>query len=358
MTTPALQRLRERFPQASITILADEKVAELWQDHRSVNSVLTFKRSDGPWSVAPRLRGYNFDAALIFPNSPRAALEPWLAGIPNRIGYAGHWRRWLLTHRVEHASGQLRPRRRGVREIKRLVRDESAPGPEQGTIRYTHQIHDYLGLAAALDANPSPVPPRLEVKSQEIESAITSLRELLPAGQSNRTGQSPVWLGVNASAAYGPAKCWPLERFAAVTRLVSEKMPNCVWLHVGSRTDWVLGQRLADRAAGSFVNLAGKTSLRQLMGVLCLCRVLLSNDSGPMHVAAALGTPVVVPFGSTSPELTGPGQPGDAANHLLRGEAQCAPCFRRTCPIDFRCMTSISVEQVAGAILESLKASF
>jgi heptosyltransferase-2 len=174
------------------------------------------------------------------------------------------------------------------------------------------------------------------------------------ARQPNSASQSPVWLGINVSAAYGPAKCWPLERFAAVTRLVSEKVPNCVWLSFGSGRDWVLGERLASMGTGSVANLAGKTSLRQLMALLRICNVLLSNDSGPMHVAAALGVPVVVPFGSTSPELTGPGLPGDRKHHLLRGHSPCAPCFRRTCPIDFRCMNSISVEQVAAAVIESL----
>ena len=101
------------------------------------------------------------------------------------------------------------------------------------------------------------------------------------------------------------------------------------------------------------LNLAGQTSLRELMSLLKLCRVLLTNDSGPMHVAAALGTPVVVPFGSTSPELTGPGLPGDPRHRLLKSDAPCSPCFLRECPIDFRCMNGISVERVVEAVLVS-----
>ena len=89
------------------------------------------------------------------------------------------------------------------------------------------------------------------------------------------------------------------------------------------------------------------------MALLKLCRVLLTNDTGPMHVAAALGTPVVVPFGSTSPELTGPGLPGDARHHLLKSDAPCSPCFLRECPIDFRCMNGISVAQVVEAVLSA-----
>jgi heptosyltransferase-2 len=105
------------------------------------------------------------------------------------------------------------------------------------------------------------------------------------------------------------------------------------------------------------VNLAGKTSLRQLMALLKTCRLLLTNDSGPMHVAAALGTPVVVPFGSTSPELTAPGELGDPIHHLLQSKAACSPCFRRTCPIDFRCMSGIPAERAVTAILEILAAA-
>ena len=97
--------------------------------------------------------------------------------------------------------------------------------------------------------------------------------------------------------------------------------------------------------------MAGQTTLRELMSLLKLCRVLLTNDSGPMHVAAALGTPVVVPFGSTSPELTGPGLPGDLRHRLLKSDAPCSPCFLRECPIDFRCMNGIPVERVVEAVL-------
>ncbi|MGA2854691.1 MAG: glycosyltransferase family 9 protein, partial [Verrucomicrobiota bacterium] len=100
-------------------------------------------------------------------------------------------------------------------------------------------------------------------------------------------------------------------------------------------------------------DLCGQTSLRELMALLKCCRVLLTNDSGPMHVAAALGTPVVAPFGSTSPELTGPGLPGDARHRLLKSGAPCSPCFLRECPIDFRCMTGITAERVVDAVLDA-----
>jgi heptosyltransferase-2 len=161
-------------------------------------------------------------------------------------------------------------------------------------------------------------------------------------------------LGLNPGAEYGPAKRWPAESFAAVAREVSRKHGNCAWLAFGGAGDWQLCSDIARLAGGGVVNLAGKTSLRQLMALLKLCRVLLTNDSGPMHVAAALGTRVVVSFGSTAPVLTGPGLPGDARHQLLQAAAPCSPCFRRVCPIDFRCMTGISPARVVEAVSQAI----
>src|SRR6185436_18141860 len=121
--------------------------------------------------------------------------------------------------------------------------------------------------------------------------------------------QTPVWLGINPSAAFGPAKRWPEQNFAAVVREVSQRINNCGWLIFGDAKDVRLCLEIAHAAGKRAINLAGQTSLRELMALLKLCRVVLTNDTGPMHVAAALGTTVVVPFGSTSPELTGPGLP-------------------------------------------------
>jgi heptosyltransferase-2 len=201
-----------------------------------------------------------------------------------------------------------------------------------------------LHLAAALGANPEPLAPQLFVSSDEIEAVKKKF------GLEQIT--QPVF-GLNPGAEYGPAKRWPVERFIAAAREI-QKRTNCVWLIFGGRNDAVVAGQIesaiGNRQSGIF-NLAGQTSLRELMATLKLCRVLLTNDSGPMHVAAALGIPVVVPFGSTSPELTGPGLPGDSRHCLLKSDAPCSPCFLRECPIDFRCMTGITVERVVEAVL-------
>ncbi|MCX6927812.1 MAG: glycosyltransferase family 9 protein, partial [Verrucomicrobia bacterium] len=200
-----------------------------------------------------------------------------------------------------------------------------------------------------------PLAPKLEITAAEVKEAEeVLLSELRSRPGVSSSGKTTILLGLNPGAEYGPAKRWPAENFAAVAREVSRKIENCVWLAFGGRGDWKLCDAIAQRASGHVVNLAGKTSLRQLMALLKLCRLVLTNDTGPMHVAAALGTAVIVPFGSTSPELTGPGLPGDPRHQLLQSVAPCAPCFRRECPIDFRCMTGISPGRVIEAISHSI----
>ena len=360
MTTPALQRLRAARPEAHITLLTHEKLSDLWLGHPSLDAVIPFATGESPWSVAGRLRGLGLETALVLPNSPRSALEVWLARIPQRVGRARRWRNWLLTQAVAPRPGQGRMPKRSVREVNRLVRLAAETAPLATTAspgRPTHQLHDYLHLAATLGANPEPLPPRLEISAAEIRQAEDTLLSGARSKLSSATPGKPlVFLGLNPGAEYGPAKRWPAASFAAAAREVTRRLGNCVWLAFGVTGDWELCEEVARRAGGGVFNLAGKTSLRQLMALLKLCRVVLTNDSGPMHVAAALGTPVVVPFGSTSPELTGPGLPGGLRHQLLRAAAPCSPCFLRDCPIDFRCMTGISVERVVAAVEAALVA--
>jgi len=163
--------------------------------------------------------------------------------------------------------------------------------------------------------------------------------------------------GMAPGAEYGPAKRWLADRFIAAAREV-QKLTSCAWLIFGGANDaQIAGQIEPAIRHSSFAirNLCGQTSLRELMALLKSCRVLLTNDSGPMHVAAALGVPVVAPFGSTSPELTGPGLPGDPRHRPLKSGVPCSPCFRRECPIDFRCMNGIRVESAVTAVVETTR---
>ena len=351
MTTPALLRLRERFPDAQITLLAPEKLRDLWRHHPAVNETISFAPGESVFSVGKKLRPGKIDLALVLPNSPRSALEVWLAGIPRRIGHARPWRNFFLTTVVVPRAGSVKMQKRSVAEIRLLVAaDVNRRVTSNGRVltnaaTNTHQIHEYLHLVAALDASPEPLPPALFVMPDEIETAKNKF------GLDKIT--QPIF-GLNPGAEYGPAKRWPAGKFIAAAKEIQQRT-HCAWLIFGGRGDIELTGQIAAALHASrftFHDLSGKTSLRELMALLKLCRVLLTNDSGPMHVAAALGTPVVVPFGSTSPELTGPGLPGDSRHRLLKSDAPCSPCFLRECPIDFRCLNGITVERVVEAVLE------
>jgi heptosyltransferase-2 len=341
MTTPALLRLREKFPGAHIALLTPDKLNDLWLHHPAVNETLSFSTGENAFAVGKKVRAGKFDLTLVLPNSPRSALEVFLAGIPKRIGYARAWRNLFLTQTVVPRTDAVKMQKRSVAEIRRLISHNPDARPQ--TPHSSHQIHEYLHLAAALGANPEPLPPQLAVTPEEIEAAKKKfgLSEIM----------QPI-LGLNPGAEYGPAKRWPIERFIATARRIQQQK-DCLWLMFGAKNDAPIAQRIEIGLGGmpTVMNLTGQTSLRELMALLKLCRVLLTNDSGPMHVAAALGTPVVVPFGSTSPELTGPGMPGDPRHRLLKSEAPCSPCFLRECPIDFRCMNGINVERVVEAVL-------
>jgi heptosyltransferase II len=348
MTTPALLRLREKFPNAHITLLTPEKLRDLWLQHPAVNEIIPFTPGENMFSVGKKLRAGRFNLALVFPNSPRSAIESWLAGIPQRIGYARPWRNFFLTDAIAPRSGVVKMQKRSIGEIQRLI-NSPVGGIQNSKLKTqnfpSHQIHEYLHLSAALGANPEPLPPKLFVAPDEIEVARKKFGL-------NKIAQP--FFGLNAGAEYGPAKRWPAERFIAAAREIQQRA-NCVWLILGGKGDLAIANRIESGIRNSkfkTINLTGQTSLRELMSLLKLCRVLLTNDSGPMHVAAALGTPVVVPFGSTSPELTGPALPGDARHRLLKSDAPCSPCFLRECPIDFRCMNGISVERVVKIVLE------
>ncbi len=350
MTTPALLRLREALPDTHIALLTHEKLAGLWAGHPAVNEVITFTPKQGVFSIARRLRAGNLDTALVMPNSLRTGLEVRLAGIPRRIGYAGSWRNWLLTEAVPWRADVVKMRKRTAGEVRRLVADPQCAGSETGAPPATsHHIFHYLQLATSLGAKLEPLAPFIAVSDAEVEAVKAKFN--LSAG---------LLIGLNAGAEYGPAKRWPADRFIATAKKLRARL-NCSFVIFGGPADSALAAEIAaaliatpavgvQSSAVSVTNLAGHTSLRELCAALRACRVVLTNDTGPMHLAAAVGARLVGLFGSTSIELTGPGLPGDSRHILLRGEAPCAPCFLRECPIDFRCMKSLTVERVVQAV--------
>lgn len=345
MSMPAVARLREAYPHAYIAMLTPAKLAELWTHFPAVDQVLTFTPTDGLFSIARMLRQEQFNVAVVLPNSPRSALETWLAGIPIRIGYSRPWRNLFLTVRVQPRAESYRVKKRSAREVRKLI---SKPGPANEQPEFTaasHQVYDYLHLMSCLGAKNELVQPMLSVPKAEKELFTKRFLEQLGPGFSENLNLAALAPG----AEYGPAKRWPAQRFVAAANELNSRT-GCRWLIFGSTADVHVANEIA-RAVPSAVNLCGRTSLTELIAGLALCRVLLSNDSGAAHVGAAVGTPVVVPFGSTEPALTGPGLPGDKKNRFLRASVLCAPCFRRTCPIDYQCMKSITVEQIVDAVM-------
>jgi heptosyltransferase-2 len=349
MSTPALQRLRESFPAAAIALLTPEKLEDLWQRHPDVDEVIPFSSRDGVFSVARRIRPRKFEAALVFPNSPRSALEVFLGRVPRRYGIARPWRNSLLTDVIASPRTEIFMRKKSAAEVRRLVRRS----PESWRARYPesgHHSYRYLHIGAAFGARAEPCAPRLTVTTEE----ISQIRQKFSSGDAN----TPI-VGFNPGAEYGPAKRWPMERFIEAARRIHGQTGAACWIFGGSG-ERGLGQHFVEELRKSAVaarSLAGETSLRELCAALKACSVVITNDTGPMHVAAAVGTPVVAPFGSTSPELTGPAYTEGKGHLVISGNAPCAPCFRRSCPIDLRCLNDVPVEEVVDSALQAFRSA-
>jgi lipopolysaccharide heptosyltransferase II len=244
--------------------------------------------------------------AILFPNSLRVALEARLAGIPRRVGYPGHHRRALLNQ-------VLAPKKK---------KETRPPG---------HQVHHYLALAEFVGA--------------EIDGALAPPRRTV-----RDAGAAPV-IGVCPGAEYGPAKRWMPERFGQVMQEIQQST-RCDWKLFGVEGDRATGDAVLKAAGIPCTDLIGKTTLAQLIAELRTCDLLLTNDTGTMHLAAFLGVPTVVIFGSTEPALTGP----LGANHrIIRQHVACSPCFLRECPLDFRCMEAVAVADVVDAVRAALR---
>lgn len=338
MSTPALMRLREARPQAHITLLSPEKLAGLWERQPFADDVLTFSGAATVWQTGRLLRGKRFDAAIAFPNSVRSRLELWLGRIPRRIG-AGHG--LFLTTRIARPAGEMEMRKRSASEIRERIAANRQP---ENFPAAAHHVHHYLRLAGALGAVTEPLPPRIAVSPGAAGRVRAKFGLVESAGLP--------WFGLNPGAEYGAAKRWPPERFVETAKML-RKETNCRWVLFGGAGDRELAERMAGEMGEPVLNLAGKTTLQELAAALQLCELVLTNDTGPMHLAAAVGTRVVAVFGSTSPELTGPIFSPRA--RIVRQPPACAPCFLRECPIDLRCLRGITPETVFAAAMDSLK---
>lgn len=333
MSMPAVQRLRELAPDAYIAMLCPGKLVDLWRHNPYLNELIPFGRRPD----LEDLRRREFDVAIIFPNSFRSVWDCKRANIPRRIGFSGHWRRFLLTDVVRQMrSDRAAYETRSVAGKKFTVKVFHSP---------RHQSEQYLDIVSHLGGSRDQTPPRIRLAIEEMPALNKFLRD----------DGRPV-VGINAGAEYGPAKRWPAERFAETAIKVTERA-DVRWLIVGGRGDVEIAAKIETQLReghldeNTVINVAGKTTLLDLCALLRFTKLLLTNDTGPMHIAAALGTPTVSIWGSTSPELTGPLSPRSV---IIREPVECSPCFLRKCPIDFRCMDRIQVGAVAQAVLKQL----
>ena len=322
MTLPAIQSIARGRPDAQIIVLAPEKLAGLFAEVPGVAKVLPIRKGMSVFTVAAAIRRAGpFDAAVILPNSVRSALETFLGGVPRRVGYAGHRRRWLLNQVVPEPPDPFKLE--GEAEVVRRV----APARPHQSQRYAHLALTIGADQVAACAEPPPNTNPLQVERGAF------LR-----------------IGICPGAEYGPTKRWLPERFAATAKLVGEQKP-VNWVLFGVETDQESGEPIAKELADRCENRIGKTDLTGLIAELRGCHALLTNDTGTMHLAAYLGVPVVAVFGSTDPVLTGPLAPSERVR-ILRHQVECSPCFLARCPLDLRCMKAVSAEEAAAAVLE------
>jgi heptosyltransferase-2 len=311
MSVPAVRAIKAGRADARVTVAAPEKIAPMWKLVPEVDAIVPLPVG-GFFSVVRLLRrGPSFDVAILFPNSLRAALESWLSGIPRRVGYRGHWRRWLLNQ---------------------VVREPRKPGPPE------HHSLRFLRIAQECGAEPC----SSDRSRAGVQHAASTVQVAI--------NRDPIKIGLCPGAEYGPAKRWLPERFAEVAKKISAQS-SVQWILFGTARDATVGDPIAAAIGNQCVNRLGQTTLDQLFDELRECRLLLTNDTGTMHLSTLLGVPVVAIFGSTEPRLTGP---LGNSHIILRHHVECSPCFLRECPIDFRCMKAVSVQQVADAVLSML----
>jgi heptosyltransferase-2 len=317
MSLPALRALRGRYPSAHIAILAKPWVGDLYGREPFCDELIPYspKSLVEKWAAGRALASREFDMAILLQNAFEAAVVAYAARIPERIGYARDGRSLLLTKAI------------AVPQTK------------------THERFYYLELlhgAGILDRVP-------ECEAIRLDGAPAA--RAVGLARFDKLGMGDTIVGVSPGAAYGSAKRWLPERFAEAASQVARELGARVAIF-GSAAERDVCEIVARGVTVPVHNFAGETSLGDYIELAAACRVYLTNDSGPMHIASALGLPTVAVFGATNHVTTGPTGP---LARVIRENVECSPCLKRECPIDHRCMTRVSAERVALAALELLK---
>ncbi|MCX7173999.1 MAG: lipopolysaccharide heptosyltransferase II [Proteobacteria bacterium] len=313
LAQPLFMRLHELHPNLSVDVLAPAWSAPLLARMPEVRRVIDNPFAHGEFNLPARrrlgreLRSNAYDAAIVLPNSWKSALVPYFAEIPQRIGYVGEWRFGLLN--------------------RRYTLDPAA---------FPQLAQRYARLADEPDA----LPPRPAPLSQAHLTSTVSQQQAVRVSLGLPVNAQPTVFCPGAE--FGPAKRWPARHYAELAqRLASENSP--VWL-VGSDKDGALGDEIARLSAGAALNLCGRTTLEQALDLIAGARLVVSNDSGLMHVAAALDRPLIALYGSSSPAYTPPLSP---RARIVSLNTDCSPCFKRVCPLGhFKCLEELTPETV------------
>ena len=316
MTVPALRALRRVLPDANITLVTRPGAKGIFSEADFIDDLLVYDRKN-VFSVVPQIRKWRrreFDLALLFQNAFEAALIPFMAGVPVRLGYATESRQALLTHPL--------------------------PLPDWRSSR--HEVFYYLYLVTALEqslyesSSICEQPPDASIEISDARRLRAT--ELLRA---HGVSEEESVVALCPGSINSRAKRWPAEAYAALADRLIESDHKV--LLIGSRDEADVSNEVVSRMRNRPAVLTGKTSLDEITAVLAATDLIVTNDTGPAHIGAALGRPTIVIFGPTNPLTTRPFSP---SAEILRHPPECAPCMLRDCPIDHRCMTAITVDEV------------
>ena len=321
MAVPAVTAVIDLFRESRVTILTKPDYGEFWANFRGVDKVISFKKEKGffyGWEMVSELEKKKFDAALILPTSFSSAFLPFAAGIPVRIGWGAEGRDCFLTHVV--------------------------PRP---MFRQKHLVWEYLSLVQeGFDR-------KLPSQTYRLASPITrsAKAEAWKLGVRGKKG----WIALSPGATYGPAKRWPLPYWKTLIEKLFRARAESILVLGGKEEERNLEELRTEFSTERRKRvhwLVGKTSLLTLAAVLKRCKILVTNDTGPMHVAAAVGTPTVALFGSTTPAWT---RPFGRGHEVFYHHVECSPCFQKTCPIGYVCLHEISMEEVFQTVQRRLE---
>ncbi len=325
MTVPALRKLRALFPVAHITLATRSLSEGIFTDADFLDELQLHVHS-GILSTIGQVREWRkgqFDLAVLFPNSFESALVAFLAGVPARIGYGTDGRRMLLSHPL--------------------------PQPEWRSTR--HEVYYYLEIVDQLEkiagvSSPDDLATHrpdgsLRVSESRSKAALDLLDRRAGKHGGKNTPAHPL-IALCPGSINSRAKRWPTERYAALAdRLINDLGAEV--LLIGSNDELEVSREVAQLMRGKAIMLTGETNLADAIAILSLVDLLVTNDTGPAHIASALGRPTIVIFGPTNPLTT---RPFSEAGEIVRHPPDCAPCMLRDCPIDHRCMTAISPDEV------------